>query len=43
MGGTAAARQLNGTFGKEAHVVLLLCGGNVSLENLMEYQRQFSD
>lgn len=38
----AAARQLNGTFGDEAHVILLLCGGNASLENLMEYQRQFN-
>lgn len=29
----AAARRLQGTFSKEHHVVLLICGGNNSLEN----------
>jgi len=38
----AAANKLNGNFGNEAHVVLLLCGGNASLENLMDYQRLLS-
>jgi threonine dehydratase len=35
----SAAERLNGTFGKQNHVVLLLCGGNTSLENLMDYYR----
>jgi len=36
----AAAERLNGTFGKRDHVVLLLCGGNASLDNLMDYYQQ---
>jgi threonine dehydratase len=36
----AAADRLNGTFGKKDHVVLLLCGGNASLDNLMDYHSQ---
>lgn len=36
----AAADRLNGTFGKKDHVVLLLCGGNASLDNLMDYHHQ---
>jgi len=39
----AAARRLNGTFGKNNHVVLLLCGGNVSLDNLIGYHEQFKN
>jgi threonine dehydratase len=37
----AAADRLNGTFGKKDQVVLLLCGGNASLDNLMDYHQQF--
>lgn len=36
----AAAERINGTFDQSNHVVLLLCGGNASLDNLMEYHRQ---
>ena len=35
----AAAEQIRGTFRRSDHVVLLLCGGNASLDNLMEYHR----
>jgi threonine dehydratase len=34
----AAARRLKERFGKEDHVVLLICGGNISLENWMHYR-----
>lgn len=34
----AAARRLKGTFSKEHHVVLLICGGNNSLENWIHYR-----
>ena len=36
----AAADRLNGTFSKQDQVVLLLCGGNASLDNLMDYHQQ---
>lgn len=36
----AAAEQISGAFEKNNHVILLLCGGNASLDNLMEYHRQ---
>ena len=39
----AAARQVKGAFRPGDHVVLLLCGGNVSLENLVEYHRLFPE
>ena len=35
----AAARRLEGIFTEKDHVVLLLCGGNASLDSLMEYHR----
>jgi len=34
----AAARRLTGTFSKDHHVVLLICGGNNSLENWIHYR-----
>jgi threonine dehydratase len=34
----AAARRLQGRFRKEDHVVLLICGGNISLENWIHYR-----
>jgi len=34
----AAARRLKGTFSKEHHMVLLICGGNNSLENWIHYR-----
>jgi threonine dehydratase len=37
----AAARKVQQTFGKDDQVVLLLCGGNNSLDNLREYQSLF--
>jgi threonine dehydratase len=39
----AAARRLAGRFTQTDHVVLLLCGGNLALESLLEYQRQFGE
>ncbi len=38
----AAQRQL-GKFGDKDHVVLLLCGGNTSAANLIDYYQQFGD
>ena len=38
----AAAEQLKSKFAESQHVVLLLCGGNTSLENLMAYHRQLA-
>ena len=38
----AAARKVQGTFTPRDQVVLLLCGGNNSLENLVEYRSIFS-
>jgi threonine dehydratase len=37
----AAAEKVKDAFQPGDHVVLLLCGGNVSLENLIEYRQQF--
>lgn len=37
----AAARRLKGIFSQSDHVVLLICGGNNSLDNWMEYRRLF--
>ncbi len=37
----AAARRLEKRFGEQEHVVLLLCGGNSSLENWVQYQQLF--
>jgi threonine dehydratase len=34
----AAARKVKGTFSKDDHVVLLICGGNNSLENWIHYR-----
>jgi threonine dehydratase len=34
----AAARRLQGWFRKEDHVVLLICGGNISSENWIHYR-----
>lgn len=39
----AAAMRLNGRFSRDDHVVLLLCGGNVSVDNLLEYDRLFRE
>jgi threonine dehydratase len=36
----AAARRMRGAFSENDHVVLLLCGGNISLDNWMEYQQK---
>jgi threonine dehydratase len=36
----AAARSLEGFFTEKDHVVLLLCGGNTSLDSLVDYQQQ---
>lgn len=38
----AAAEQVKDRFGKNDHVVLLLCGGNVSLETLVDYLQEFA-
>lgn len=38
----AAARRHKGSFSINDHVVLLICGGNNSLANWMEYRRLFS-
>ena len=37
----AAARRLKGAFSERDHVVLLICGGNNSLDNWVEYRRLF--
>jgi threonine dehydratase len=37
----AAAYKLQAHFTAESHVVLVLCGGNVSLDDLVEYKQQF--
>lgn len=37
----AAAEKVRGSFHPDDHVVLLLCGGNVSLDNLIEYRQLF--
>ena len=37
----AAARSLKGVFSEGDHVVLLICGGNNSLDNWVEYRRLF--
>ena len=37
----AAARRLKGVFSQSDHVVLVICGGNNSLDNWMEYRRLF--
>lgn len=37
----AAAEKLRENFGPESHVVLILCGGNVSLEDLVGYKGKF--
>jgi threonine dehydratase len=34
----AAARRVRACFGKDDHVVLLMCGGNCSLENWIHYK-----
>jgi threonine dehydratase len=39
----AAARHLEGVFTEKDHVVLLLCGGNASLDSLMEYHQKLSN
>jgi len=38
----AAARRLAGRFAPDDHVVLLLCGGNVSVEDLLDYHARFA-
>ncbi len=37
----AAARRLKGNFSESDHVVLVICGGNNSLDNWVEYRRLF--
>jgi threonine dehydratase len=37
----AAAEQLRDNFSRDSHVALVLCGGNVSLDDLVDYKRQF--
>ena len=37
----AAARRLKGVFSASDHVVLVICGGNNSLDNWVEYRRLF--
>ena len=37
----AAAERLRDNFSKDSHVALVLCGGNVSLDDLVEYKRLF--
>jgi threonine dehydratase len=37
----AAARKVRQVFSRDDQVVLLLCGGNSSLNNLYEYQALF--
>lgn len=37
----AAARILKGSFSENDHVVLVICGGNNSLDNWVEYRRLF--
>jgi threonine dehydratase len=38
----AAAEKVKGSFHPDDHIVLLLCGGNVSLDNLIEYRQQLA-
>jgi len=38
----ASARRVQASFGKEDHVVLLICGGNNSLENWIHYREVLS-
>ena len=38
----AAAKHLKGVFTENDHVVLVICGGNTALENLVEYRRLLS-
>jgi threonine dehydratase len=37
----AAARRLKGVFTERDHVVLVLCGGNIALDNWVEYRQLF--
>lgn len=37
----AAARRMRGSFGQDDNVVLLLCGGNVSMQDWAEYRSRF--
>lgn len=37
----AAAEKVKAQFTPDSHVVLVLCGGNVSLDNLVDYHAQF--
>ena len=39
----AAAQRLEGIFTNKDHVVLLLCGGNVSMQSMMDYHKQFRE
>jgi threonine dehydratase len=39
----AAAHRLRAHFTPEHHVVLILCGGNVALSDLLDYQQKFPD
>ena len=38
----AAARRVKESFGESDHIVLLICGGNNSLDNWVQYSRLFS-
>jgi threonine dehydratase len=38
----AAALQLRGEFDERSQVVLLLCGGNVSVQDLFDYHQRFA-
>lgn len=38
----AAAEKLRDHFSPDHHVVLILCGGNIALDDLLQYQRRFA-
>ena len=38
----AAARRVRESFLRDGHVVLVICGGNVSMEDWVDYHRRFS-
>jgi hypothetical protein len=38
----AAARMVREAFSPDSHVVLLICGGNVSLDDWLDYHRHFA-
>ena len=38
----AAARRVRGSFSAESHVVLVICGGNVSMDDWVDYHGHFA-